>query len=141
VEIEDASAGIHESAETSDSIVRGTRVSGSRVVEGRARVVTAAEAESGGAIPRFIDGDIVVSSLVHPAWLPYFERAGGFVCEVGGWLSHTAILAREYDLPMIVGTRDARTIVDGTPIRLHMDGTIEVVADEGRAAVSAVAAE
>jgi phosphohistidine swiveling domain-containing protein len=141
VDIEDASAGIEEPAETGDGVVRGTRVSGSAIVEGRARVVTAADAESGNPIPRFADGDIVVSSLVHPAWLPYFERAGGFVCEVGGWLSHTAILAREFDLPMVVGTRGARTIVDGTRIRLRLDGTIEVVADEGRAAVSAIAAE
>jgi membrane protein insertase Oxa1/YidC/SpoIIIJ/rhodanese-related sulfurtransferase/phosphohistidine swiveling domain-containing protein len=141
VDIEDASAGVEESIKMGDGVVRGTRVSGSRVVEGRARVLTPADAESGCAIPRFADGDIIVSTMIHPAWLPYFDRAGGFVCEIGGWLSHTAILAREYDVPMIVGTRGVRTIVDGSRVRLGLDGTIEVLADDGRAGFSALAAE
>ena len=50
-------------------------------------------------IPGFMDGDIVVSRMVPPAWIPYFQRAGGFVREVGGWLSHTAIVAREFNVP------------------------------------------
>jgi phosphohistidine swiveling domain-containing protein len=139
VHIEDASAG--EPSEVGDGVIRGTRVSGSHAVEGRARVVTPADTESGGAIPRFAEGDIVVSPMVHPAWLPYFDRAGGFVCEVGGWLSHTAILAREHDVLMIVGTRGARTIVDGSRLRLHLDGMVEIVADDGRSTASALAAE
>ena len=56
----------------------------------------------------FRDGDIIVASMINPAWLPYFSRAGGFVSEVGGWLSHPAILAREYDVTMIVGTAGRR---------------------------------
>jgi phosphohistidine swiveling domain-containing protein len=127
VEIEDATAGIEHDSSASDAGVRGTRVSGSGVVEGRARLVTAADAENGNPIAVLEEGDIIVSSMVHPAWLPYFRHVGGFVCEVGGWLSHTAIVAREFNLPMIVGTRGLRTIVDGSLIRLHPDGTVETV--------------
>ena len=78
----------------------------------------------------FRDGDIVVAAMINPAWLPYFSRAGGFVSEVGGWLSHPAILAREYDVAMIVGTQGIGNIADGSRLRLHLDGRIEVVTEE-----------
>jgi rhodanese-related sulfurtransferase/phosphohistidine swiveling domain-containing protein len=111
-------------------LVRGTRVSGSGVVTGRARVVADADAECGRPIDNFEDGDIIVASMIHPAWLPYFERAGGFVCEVGGWLSHTAILAREFNATMIVGTRGLTAITDRGLLRLHPDGVVEPVGDD-----------
>jgi phosphohistidine swiveling domain-containing protein len=69
--------------------------------------------------------------MINPAWLPYFSRAGGFVSEVGGWLSHPAILAREYDVLMIVGTDGIGRIPDGSTVRLHLDGRVEVLG-EGR---------
>ena len=59
-------------------------------------------------------------------------RAAGFVCAVGGWLSHTAILAREYDVAMIVATAGINGIRDGDRLRLHPDGEVEIL-DEGRA--------
>ena len=111
-------------------LVRGTRVSGSGVVCGPARVVSEFHADRGGVIEGFQDGDIIVASMIHPAWLPYFGRASGFVCEVGGWLSHMAILAREYDVPMIVGTEGLAAISTGTLLRLQPDGTVELVASE-----------
>lgn len=128
--LEKASAGIAESTEALGQI-RGTRVSGAGMVSGRARVVSSADAESGRPIADFADGDIVVSNMVHPAWLPYFGRAGGFVCAVGGWLSHTAILAREHNLLMIVGARGLESIADGSELRLHPDGSVEIVTDAG----------
>jgi phosphoenolpyruvate synthase/pyruvate phosphate dikinase/rhodanese-related sulfurtransferase/membrane protein insertase Oxa1/YidC/SpoIIIJ len=141
-ELEKASAGIEEHTEAGGEI-RGTRVSGAGMVSGRARVVSAANAESGGPIPNFADGDIVVSSMVHPAWLPFFGRAGGFVCAVGGWLSHTAILAREHNLVMIVGARGLDAIPDASELRLHLDGTVEIVEDaaESREIPPSLAAE
>ena len=139
-ELEEASAGIEHDQSTSDAVVRGTRVSGSGVVQGRARLVAPADAENGSPIAVLEDGDIIVSSMVHPAWLPYFRHAGGFVCEVGGWLSHTAIVAREFNLPMIVGTRGLRTIVDGSLIRLHPDGTVETIEETELESVRVVAA-
>jgi phosphoenolpyruvate synthase/pyruvate phosphate dikinase len=68
--------------------------------------------------------------MINPAWLPYFSRAGGFVSEVGGWLSHPAILAREYNVTMIVGTEGIGRIANGTRLRLNLDGRIEVLAAE-----------
>jgi rhodanese-related sulfurtransferase/phosphohistidine swiveling domain-containing protein len=110
--------------------VRGMRVSGSGIVTGRARVIPDADAECGRPIEPFEDGDIIVASMIHPGWLPYFERAGGFVSEVGGWLSHAAILAREYNTTMIVGARNLGSIADRSLLRLHPDGIIETVGDD-----------
>lgn len=142
-QLEKASAGIEEHELAADGQLRGTRVSGASEVTGRARVVSAADAESGRPIADFADGDIVVSSMVHPAWLPYFGRAGGFVCTVGGWLSHTAILAREHNLMMIVGVRGLEAIGAGSELRLQLDGSIQIVAEEteGGAAQRSLAAE
>jgi phosphoenolpyruvate synthase/pyruvate phosphate dikinase len=129
-DLEAASAGdLNEMSGSSDAI-RGTRVSGSKVVEARAHVVTEEDAELGNPMEGFCDGDIIVATMINPAWLPYFSRAGGFVSEVGGWLSHPAILAREYDVAMIVGTKGLTRIADGDRLRVHLDGRIEVVTDD-----------
>ena len=126
-QLESASAGLSAEADSDDGSVVGKRVSGSGIVEGRACVVAPQDAENGATIPRFEDGDIVISTMVRPDWIPYFRRAGGFVCEVGGWLSHTAILARECNVPMVVGTRGIRRIADGMRLRLHPDGRVELL--------------
>jgi phosphohistidine swiveling domain-containing protein len=99
------------------------------------------DAERGLPIVDFKDGDIIVASMIHPAWLPYFRRAAGLVCEVGGWLSHSAILAREYELPMIVGTQGLAAIMDGNRLRLHPDGTVEIVTKTTQQHIPAAAAE
>ena len=125
-QIEDYATGIKPQATDGTNRIGGLRVSGSGRVEGRACVVE--EADAAPIIPDFQDGDIVVSRMVPPAWLPYFKRAGGFVCEVGGWLSHTAIVAREFNVPLIVQAKGLQTIETGDLIRLDSDGAIEVVA-------------
>jgi phosphoenolpyruvate synthase/pyruvate phosphate dikinase len=109
------------------------------MIEARAHVVSESDAELGNPMEGFQDGDIIVTTMVNPAWLPYFSRAGGFVSEVGGWLSHPAILAREYDVAMIVGTVGIGRIADGSRLRLHLDGQVEVVMAEP--AIDRVAAE
>jgi phosphohistidine swiveling domain-containing protein len=134
--IEAASCGETGSSDQ-DGAVRGTRVSGSRQIEGRAHVVSESDAERGTISGDFQDGDIIVAPMINPAWLPYFSRAGGFVSEVGGWLSHPAILAREYDVAMIVGTQGIGRIVDGSRLRLHLDGRVEMVTEEALAHVAA----
>lgn len=66
-------------------------------------------------------GDILVAPATDPAWTPLFLRAGAVVAETGGWISHTAIVAREYGLPAVVNCpgllhrlRDGETVeVDG----------------------------
>lgn len=129
LDLEAASAGDASGLGKSSDAIRGTRVSGSKVVEARAHVITEEDAEHGNRMEGFRDGDIIVASMINPAWLPYFSRAGGFVSEVGGWLSHPAILAREYDVAMIVGTEGIGRIVDGSRLRLNLDGRIEVLSD------------
>jgi phosphohistidine swiveling domain-containing protein len=131
-DLEVISASGKEAARPEEGSICGTRVSGSASVEGRARVIAAAHAERGSAIEDFADGDIIVASMIHPAWLPYFARAGGFVSEVGGWLSHTAILAREFDVAMIVGTHGLAAIKDGMRLRLHSNGAVECLAEQSQ---------
>jgi rhodanese-related sulfurtransferase/membrane protein insertase Oxa1/YidC/SpoIIIJ/phosphohistidine swiveling domain-containing protein len=126
-ELEAISAGSDAGTRTVSGIIRGTRVSGSNVVEARACVISEAEVENSGVLANFQDGYIIVAPMVNPSWLPYFSRAGGFVSEVGGWLSHTAILAREHDVPMIVGADGLSSIRDGSLLRLHLDGRVEVL--------------
>ena len=106
----------------------GTRVSGSQTAEGRACVVSAADAERGAPIDGFRPGDVIVARMFHTAWLPYLNASAGIVCELGGWLSHMALLARENDIPMIVGTRGLAQIPSGARIRLHKNGGVELMA-------------
>ena len=133
-DLEAASAGDSNKESGSDAI-RGTRVSGSKVVEGRAHVVSEEDAELGSRSRASATATSSLPPMVNPTWLPYFSRAGGFVSEVGGWLSHPAILAREYDVAMIVGTEGIGRIAEGNRLRLYPDGKIEVLA-----AISHVAA-
>src|SRR5262249_11378370 len=125
-DIEAVSAGTTLSAQRHGDSIRGMRVSGSRMVQARPRGASETAAERGELITDFQDGDIVVAPMINPNWLPYFSRAGGFVSGVGGWLSHTAILAREHDVPMIVGADGLSSIAEGSLLRLHLDGHIEV---------------
>jgi pyruvate,water dikinase len=92
-------------------------------VEGRARVVLdLADAELG-------PGDILVTAYADPSWTPLFVAASGLVTEVGGLMTHGAVIAREYGLPAVVGVADAtRRIADGQRIRLHgTDGFVELL--------------
>jgi pyruvate,water dikinase len=93
-------------------------------VEGRARVafdIGSAELEP---------GDILVTPFTDPSWTPVFVAAGGLVTEVGGLMTHGAVIAREYGLPAVVGVQQAtRLIRDGQRIRVHgTDGYVELLA-------------
>jgi phosphohistidine swiveling domain-containing protein len=111
---------------TGEGVLTGVRVSGSSPVAGRALVVNGGSAAD--VICRMQEGDILVSPIVSPDWLPHFSRLGGVVAEVGGWLSHTAILAREFDLPMVVQVDGLESITDGTYIEVGLDGAVRVIA-------------
>jgi phosphohistidine swiveling domain-containing protein len=101
--------------------LRGTRVSGSGDVSGRARVLRRAE-----EIDLFQKGEILVARFTDPTWTSVFPLARGIVTEVGGWLSHAAIQAREYDITGIVGAAGALdALVTGELLCLRADGTIE----------------
>ncbi|MDG4859017.1 phosphoenolpyruvate synthase [Streptomyces sp. T-3] len=92
-------------------------------IEGRARVILdMADADLEA-------GDILVTSFTDPSWSPLFVGIAGLVTEVGGLMTHGAVIAREYGLPAVVGVEQAtRLIRDGQRIRVHgTDGYIEVL--------------
>jgi pyruvate,water dikinase len=85
-------------------------------VEGRARIVR--ELTHADVKP----GDILVTTFTDPGWTPIFLSVSGVVTEVGGAMTHGAVVAREYGLPAVVGVEDAtRLIEDGR--RIRVDGT------------------
>ncbi|MDA8359784.1 MAG: phosphoenolpyruvate synthase [Actinomycetota bacterium] len=92
-------------------------------VQGRARVihdVTDADLEP---------GDILVTAYTDPSWTPAFLTVGGLVAEVGGQMTHGAVIAREYGLPAVVGVEGAtRLIRDRQEIRVNgTDGYVEIL--------------
>ncbi|MET9466634.1 rifamycin-inactivating phosphotransferase [Streptomyces sp. NPDC006544] len=92
-------------------------------VEGRARVIldlAQADLEA---------GDILVTTFTDPSWSPLFVGIAGLVTEVGGLMTHGAVIAREYGLPAVVGVeRATRLIRDGQRIRVHgTDGYVEIL--------------
>ncbi|MCZ7531874.1 MAG: PEP-utilizing enzyme [Acidimicrobiia bacterium] len=103
----------------SDAIVGLPGAAG--ICTGTARVIT-----SETDFARVQSGDVIVCPITNPAWSVLFGIAGAFVCDSGGPLSHTAILAREYDIPSVLATGDATTrISDGDTITV--DGTAGTV--------------
>ncbi len=95
-----------------------------RTVEGRARVV----GEMSGA--ELEAGDILVTTCADPSWTPAIVTVGSLVTEVGGRMTHGAVIAREYGLPAVVGVEHAtRLIRDGQRIRVHgAGGYVEILA-------------
>ena len=92
-------------------------------IEGRARVILDM-AEAG-----LEAGDILVTAYTDPSWSPLFVGITGLVTEVGGLMTHGAVIAREYGLPAVVGVQQAtRLIRDGQRIRVHgTDGYVEIL--------------
>ena len=93
------------------------------MIEGRARVIhDIAEADLEA-------GDILVTAYTDPSWSPLFVAITGLVTEVGGLMTHGAVIAREYGLPAVVGVEEAtRLIRDGQRIRVHgTDGYVEIL--------------
>ena len=92
-------------------------------VEGRARVILdMAEAD-------LEPGDILVTAFTDPSCTPLFVAIAGLVTEVGGLMTHGAVIAREYGLPAVVGVVHAtRLIRDGQRIRVHgTDAYVEIL--------------
>jgi pyruvate,water dikinase len=92
-------------------------------VDGRARVVLdMADAD-------LEPGDILVTASTDPSWTPLFVTIKGLVTEVGGLMTHGAVIAREYGVVAVVGVEHAtRLIQDGQRIRVHgTDGYVEIL--------------
>ncbi|MGZ4001437.1 MAG: phosphoenolpyruvate synthase, partial [Mucilaginibacter sp.] len=95
----------------------------SGIIEGRARVILNMEDA------HLADGDILVTSFTDPSWTPLFVSLEGLVTEVGGLMTHGAVIAREYGLPAVVGVENAtRLIKNGQRIRVNgTDGYVEIL--------------
>jgi pyruvate, water dikinase len=86
------------------------------VAEGPARVITTV-----GELDQVQTGEILVCPITAPSWAPVFARIGGAVSDIGGIMSHAAIVSREYGLPAVVGTGfGTKRIRSGQ--RLRVDG-------------------
>ncbi len=95
----------------------------SGVVEGRARVILKLEDAS------LEEGDILVTAFTDPSWTPLFVSLKGLVTEIGGQMTHGAVIAREYSLPAVVGVENATKLIkDGQRIRVNgTEGFIEIL--------------
>ena len=95
----------------------------SGVIEGRARVILNMEDAD------LEDGDILVTAFTDPSWTPLFVSIKGLVTEVGGLMTHGAVIAREYGLPAVVGVENATKLIkDGQRIRVHgTEGYVEIL--------------
>ena len=103
-----------ESGPDSDEL-RGFAAS-SGVVEGPACVVKSVE-----EISRVRQGDILVCQITNPTWAPIFQKIAGAVSDIGGSMSHAAIVAREFGLPAVVGTGTATSRIKNGQ-RIRVDG-------------------
>jgi pyruvate,water dikinase len=102
--------------------IAGLAVS-SGVIEGQARVILNMEDAD------LEDGDILVTRFTDPSWTPLFVSIKGLVTEVGGLMTHGAVIAREYGLPAVVGVDNATKLIkDRQRIRVNgTDGYIEIL--------------
>lgn len=108
-------AGRRRRQDAPEGALLGTPVSAG-VVEGTARVVLRPEEA------KLSKGEILIAPFTDPGWTPLFHSAVGLVMEVGGLMTHGAVVAREYGLPAVVGIDGAtRRIRDGD--RIRVDGT------------------
>ncbi|TWT25132.1 phosphoenolpyruvate synthase [Planomicrobium sp. CPCC 101110] len=98
----------------------------SGIAEGRARVILKME----DAVLE--KDDILVTVFTDPSWTPLFVAINGLVTEVGGLMTHGAVIAREYGLPAVVGVENAtKHIKDGQRIRINgTEGYVEILEEE-----------
>ncbi|ACZ40230.1 PEP-utilizing enzyme [Sphaerobacter thermophilus] len=96
------------------------------VAEGPARVVLSVE-----GLQHVQDGEILVCSVTEPSWAPIFTKVRATVADIGGVMSHAAIVAREYHIPAVLGTGNAtKRIRTGQRIRVDGDsGTVTILDD------------
>jgi pyruvate,water dikinase len=96
------------------------------VVEGRARVMSGV-----GDLSQVREGEILVCTITSPAWAPIFSKIRAAVTDIGGVMSHAAIVCREYGMPAVVGTgRATATIKTGQLLRVDgVTGTVTILDD------------
>jgi len=112
------------SGQTASNIIRGIGASPGRVT-GAACVIHGPE-----EFDQMKPGDILVAKITTPAWTPLFALASGIVTDVGGPLSHSSIVAREYGVPAVLGTGVATQRIR-TGQHITVDGNGGVVTMSG----------
>jgi len=90
---------------TFDKIISGIGAQNGIVV-GVARVINSSNLDV-----EFNEGDILVTKFTSPLLIPFIKKAGAIVCDLGGSLCHAAIIAREFGIPCIVGSKNATKII------------------------------
>jgi len=123
----EAVAGTYRRDDLPSGALAGLAVSAG-IIEGRARVILdMADAD-------LEPGDILVTAYTDPSWTPLFVAIAGLVTEVGGMMTHGAVIAREYGLPAVVGVeRATERIRDGQLIRVHgTDGYVMILRHDAR---------
>lgn len=96
------------------------------VAEGPARVVLSVE-----ELQDVRDGEILVCSVTEPSWAPVLARVRGMVSDIGGVMSHAAIVAREYRIPAVLGTGVAtKRLRTGQMLRVDGDNGVVTILDE-----------
>jgi pyruvate,water dikinase len=115
-------AGAYQNARIPSGALAGIPASAG-TVEGRARMILNL------ADAYLEEGDILVTTFTDPSWTPVFLSVKGLVTEVGGTMTHGAVVAREYGLPAVVGVDGAtRLIQDGERIRVNgTEGYVEIL--------------
>src|SRR5579859_5928266 len=115
-------AGAYKREDLPAEAMAGLPVS-SGTIEGRARVILNMEEAD------LENGDILVTCFTDPSWTPLFVSIKGLVTEVGGLMTHGAVIAREYGLPAVIGVENATKLIkDGQRIRVNgTEGYVEIL--------------
>ena len=127
-------ASLGEQAPQANGALTGTCVSGADAVSGRIYWIEDDEGDPETLFADFQDGDILVCRMVSPAWLPWVQRSGAVLSEVGGWLSHMAIVAREKKIMMLVACKGLPMLQDGQIVTVNATGEIAPEQDAARSA-------
>lgn len=115
-------SGEYDTSHIPEGALAGVAVS-SGIIEGRARVILRIEDA------KIEEGDILVTTFTDPSWTPVFVSIKGLVTEVGGMMTHGAVVAREYGLPAVVNVENATQLIkDGQRIRVNgTEGYVELL--------------
>ncbi|MDX9872811.1 MAG: phosphoenolpyruvate synthase [Clostridia bacterium] len=115
-------AGAYKRENLPAAAIAGLPVS-SGIIEGRARIILNMEEAA------LEEGDILVTSFTDPSWTPLFLSVKGLVTEVGGLMTHGAVIAREYGLPAVIGVENATKLIkDGQRIQVNgTEGYVEIL--------------
>lgn len=118
--------GASERQDHGSAPLQGTIVAGDKAAVGRAHVI-----DDKQGLVDFADGDILVARYIPSELTPVLARAGAIVTELGGWLSHTSILARELNVTAVVGVKNATArIADGDMIEVQLSGEIRLFEED-----------